>query len=108
VSEKPLFEFTSHVDGKNARVQIWPDRIEWTRSSLSALKVATGVGFLTGFTNKDTNMVPIKQVTSVASKKGMGVNTVVTVNTAGGALDFRVSHKEAAQAREVLNRLLLG
>lgn len=108
MSEKPLFEFTSHVDGKNARVQIWPDRIEWTRSTVSALKVATGVGFLTGFTNKDTNMVPMRQVTSVASKKGLGVNTVVTVHTASGALDFRVSHKEAAKAREVLNQLLLG
>ena len=107
MSEKPLYEFTSHVDGKNAKVQIWPDRIEWTRSALSAVKVMTGIGFINGFRNKDTDMIPIKQVTSVTSKKGLGMNTVVHVHTAGGGVEFRVSHSEATKARETLNRLIL-
>ncbi|MFF1633989.1 SHOCT domain-containing protein [Leifsonia sp. NPDC058248] len=113
MTDKPLYEFTSHIDGKNAKVQIWPDRIEWERKGVSAGKVAAGVWTLgistifTGVRGHDTDMVPIAMITSVTSKKGMGTNTVVSVLTGAGAVDFRVSHKEAAIARDTLNRLIL-
>jgi hypothetical protein len=108
MADKPLYEFVSHIDGKNAKVQIWPDRIEWERNKVSAFKVMTGVGFVTGFKNKNTDMVPMKMITSVTSKKGAGFNTIVSVNTAGGAVEFRVGHKEAEKARNTLNQLILG
>ncbi|MEO7722384.1 MAG: SHOCT domain-containing protein [Pseudolysinimonas sp.] len=104
---KPLYSFVSHIDGKNAKVEIYEDRIEWERKALSAFKVVTGVGFVTGFRNKNTDMVPIRQVSSITSKKGLGINTVVTVNTSGGALEFRTSHKEAASAKDLVQRLML-
>lgn len=113
MSEQPLYQFTSHIDGKNAKVQIWPDRIEWERKGVSSGKVAAGIWTLgvstifTGIRGHDTDMIPIAMITSVTSKKGMGTNTVVSVNTAAGAVDFRVSHKEAATARDTLNRLIV-
>lgn len=113
MSDKPLFEFTSHIDGKNAKVQIWSDRIEWERKGVSAGKVAAGIWTLgistafTGLRGHDTDMIPVAMITSVTSKKGMGSNTVVSVSTAAGNVDFRVSHKEAATARDTLNRLIL-
>ena len=30
----PISEFTSHIDGRNATVSIYPDRIEWRKKSL--------------------------------------------------------------------------
>lgn len=107
MADKPLYAFTSHIDGKNAKVEIWPDRLEWERGKVSAFKVVTGVGFITGFKNKNTDMVPIKQITSITTKKGLGLNTVMKVNTAGGALEFRVSHKEAETAKDLVQRLIL-
>ena len=30
----PISEFTSHIDGRNATVSIYPGRIEWRKKSL--------------------------------------------------------------------------
>ncbi|MCC3277519.1 hypothetical protein LJ753_16770 [Arthrobacter sp. zg-Y20] len=108
----PLLSFTSHVAGKNAKVQLFSDRIEWSRAGVSGGKVAAGMmtGGLsmlaTGVRNKETEMVPVRSVSSVTSKKGM-VNTVVTVIVPGNTLDFRVSHKEAKEFKERLQGLML-
>jgi len=113
MSDKPLYEFTSHIEGKNAKVQIWPDRIEWERKGVDGGKVKAGILTLgvstlfTGIKGKETDMIPIKLISGVTSKKGMGGNTVVAVRTAAGGVDFRVSHKEADQARKVLAELML-
>lgn len=110
---RPIYEFMSHIEGKNAKVQIWSDRIEWERKAVSSRKVAAGAMTLgltllaSGIRGKDTDLVPMKSVTSVTSKKGAGFNTVVRVNTAGGAVEFRVAHKEAEAARKVINELIL-
>lgn len=111
--DKPLYSFVSHIDGKNARVEIWPDRLEWERKAVSGGKVALGVmtGGLsligTGVRGKNTEMVPIKQITSVTAKKGIGFNTEMFVNTAGGRIAFRASHKEAETAKDLIQRLLV-
>ena len=113
MANRPLYEFTSHIEGKNAKVQIWPDRIEWERKAISGGKVAAGLMTLgtstlfTGLRGKDTDMIPIKKVSSVTTHKGIGFNTVVRIHTAGGAVEFRVSHKEAEQTRTLVNRLML-
>lgn len=107
MSEKPLYEFTSHIEGKNAKVAIWPDRVEWSKTSLSAAKTLTGVGFFTGFTNKDTNMMPMRMISAVQTKKGL-TNTLVTLVGAGNSLEMKVSHKEAETIRQVVNQQLLA
>lgn len=40
----PLHEFTSHIQGKNAQVRIYPDRIEWEQKrGVSGGKLTAGV-----------------------------------------------------------------
>lgn len=112
-ADKPLYAFVSHIDGKNARVEIWPDRLEWERKAVSGGKVALGVMTMglsvigTGLRGKNTEMIPIKQITSVTAKKGMGFNTEMLVNTAGGRMAFRVSHREAETAKDLIQRLMV-
>lgn len=108
-----LLEFTSHINGKNAKVQVFPDRLEWTRAGLSGGKLAAGLmtGGLsmlaTGISNKDTEMIPVRAITSVTSKKGLA-NTTVSVITAGNTIDFRISHGEADRVKSTLLQLMAG
>ena len=44
-------EFTSHIEGRNAKVAVYEDRIEWGRQRIT----------LSG-KRLDTNMVPIRQI----------------------------------------------
>src|SRR5690606_21098960 len=74
----PLMEIVSHIDGKNAKVRLWPDRLEWERPrGLSGGKLTAGV--LTGGASllvtgvkggKDEHdMVFLRSVTNVNSRK---------------------------------------
>lgn len=106
-----LLEFTSHINGKNAKVQVFPDRLEWTRAGLSGGKLTAGLltGGLsmlaTGVRNKDTEMIPVRQITSVTTKKGLA-NTTVSVIAAGNSIDFRIGHGEADQLKSTLLQLM--
>lgn len=113
----PLLQFTSHIQGKNAIVTIWPDRVEWIKPrGVSGGKVAAGVmtlgittlatGVRSGKTG--TEMIPVKAISSVTTKRDGFSNTLVSVITAGNTVDFRVSHKEAEQVKQVLTRLILA
>jgi hypothetical protein len=118
VSDAPLLELTSHTDGKNAKVRIYPDRIEWERGkSVSGGKIAAGImtGGLslaaTGVRSRKgagTEMIPIHQVTSVTSKRDSMLNDAVSVVTAGNTVDFRVSRAEAQQLTALLLSLISG
>jgi len=108
-----LYTFTSHIDGKNAKVSIYSDRLEWHRSGLSGGRVvgaaltfgvSAAVG---GLKHKGSEMIPIKQITGVQTKKGM-TQTTVQVMTAGKPMEFRISHREAEVVKATLNRLILG
>lgn len=94
----PWLEFTSHINGKNTKVQMFPDRLERTKAGLSGGKCWPALQRLsmlaTGVRNKDTEMIPVRAITSVTSKKGMA-NTTVSVITAGNTVDFKISHSEA-------------
>jgi hypothetical protein len=111
-NEQPIHSFTSHVAGKNARVSIFPDRVEWVRGGVSAGKVTAGLltGGLsmlaTGVRNKDTDMIPVKAITSVSTKKEL-MNTTVNVVAAGSVIGFRVSHSEAAKVKSTLQHLMV-
>jgi hypothetical protein len=113
MSEKPLHAFTSHIAGKNANVAIYPDRVEWTKAGLSGGKLLAGAMtaglsmLATGVRNKDTEMIPVRSITSITSKKGL-TNTTVSVIVPGNTIDFRVSHGEAKTVKETLQRLMLA
>jgi len=108
-----LLEFTSHINGKNAKVQVFPDRLEWTKAGLSGGKMLAGAMTMglsmlaTGISNKDTEMIPVKAITSVTSKKGMA-NTTVSVITAGNTIDFKIGHGEADRLKKTLLQLMAG
>lgn len=113
----PLLSFVSHIDGKNARVSVWPDRVEWDRKGLlgagakAGLAVMTlGTSYLaTGVTRKQSSeVIPVKSITSVTSKKGLGLQTKLHVITSGNTIEMRVAHREAEQVKTVLMQLISG
>lgn len=117
MNETPFFTFMSHIDGKNATVSVFQDRIEWIKprglsgGKLTAGLMTGGMSLLaTGFKNgkSGTEMIPVKSMTSVTTSRDGFLNTKVSVITAGNTVDFRVSHAEAAQVKTVITQLMLG
>ena len=113
----PFFTFTSHIDGKNAAVSVFQDRIEWIRprgvsgGKLTAGLLTGGMSLLaTGFKNgkSGTEMIPVKSMSSVTTSRDGLLNTKVSVITSGNTVDFRVSHAEATHVKTVLTQLILG
>ena len=107
-----LLEFTSHVSGKNAKVSVYPDRVELRRGGLSLGKLTGAVAtfgasaLVTGGVSKrDEELIPVGSITSVSSRKGL-TNTVVSVVAGGSSLDFKVSHSEAQALKDLLLRLM--
>lgn len=103
-----LMEFTSHIAGKNARVAIHPDRIEWEREGRITATRALGGALLTGSLRKGgaTEMMPIRAITSVTTRKDGLRNYAVSVIAAGNTIDMRVSKDEAEQIKATLLRLM--
>lgn len=107
---QPLMSFTSHVQGKNARVELFPDRIEWSKKGSTAARATAAtltVGLsLLGGRKEERETVLLKAVTNVSAKRDGLMNSVVTVTTAGGAVGFRCSHGEAEQLKSEMLRLM--
>lgn len=117
MNDSPLYQFTSHIAGKNAKVSIYVDRVEWERPrGVSGGKVTAGVLTMgmsvlaTGVKNgkSGTEMIPVKSMTSVTTSRDGMLNSKVSVITAGNTVDFRVSHAEAKIVKDTLTRLMLG
>lgn len=110
-----LLEFTSHIAGKNAKVRVYRDRVEWERVGLnniarhSMAAVTVGLSYAaTGVTRKrDTEVIPMRSISSVTTKKGV-LNTLVKVFSSGNVLEMNVSHKEAQQVRDLINGIISG
>ena len=92
---EPLTTFTSRIAGKNAKVRVYGDRIEWNRTSALGRP-------------RDAEMVPIKSLTSVTSKKDGIAYHKVTLITTGNEIDFRVVKKEAEAVRALITSLILN
>lgn len=114
---EPLVEIVSHVGGKNARVRVYSDRIEWERPrSLSAGKVTAAVftvgmsaavtGGLKSRKGAGTEMIPMRAVTSVTTRRDSMLNDVVSVITAGNTIDMRCSRAEGEQLKAAILRAM--
>lgn len=90
-----LARFKSKIEGKNADVAIYVDRLEWAQA-----------GMLGG--RKGAHVIPIKSISSVTTKKDGFTNTKVTAITTGSTIDFRVSHADAEMVKNTLTSLILG
>jgi hypothetical protein len=88
-----IMSFTSHVKGKNAKVETHADRIEWAQ---------TGLG------RKGSEVIPIRAISSVTTKKESMLWWSVSVITSGNTIDFRADKKKAEEVRQVLTDLMLG
>lgn len=113
---KALLEFTSHIDGKNAMVQIFSDRIEYTKpgkismTRLAAASMTVGASLLaTGVrTGGDAEMIPIRNITSVnTGKDGLRYHKVV-VTASNATIEFRVDKTVADAAKFLISQLMLG
>ena len=111
---KPVYQVMTKGKGKNARVSLWPDRLEWEKGrGISGGKVLAAFltsGFSLAFTglrgNKDDfETLPLSAVVGVSVKKGADGH-IVSVSTAAGDIDFCVSRQNAAGFRTaILNQL---
>lgn len=92
-----LYRFVSHIEGRNATVKVFADRVEWNRPR-------------SAFSKKDmgTEMMPVKSMSSVTTERDSFVNTKVKVIASGNTVNFRVSHAEARLVADVLTQLILG
>ena len=111
---EPLMEFTSHIEGRNAKVAIYEDRIEWGRSSWHAPGGATAAVLTGGMSlafsgkRKDTNLVPIRQIQGVTTHRAGLRFTVVKVATAADIVEFHVTKPQAEEIKATITRLMLG
>ncbi|MFD6191054.1 SHOCT domain-containing protein [Streptomyces sp. NPDC060275] len=116
MSSDALMTFKSHIEGKNADVTIYHDRVEWARSGMSAKKLTAG--FLTGgasllatgvrSSKAGTEMIPVKSISSVVTKRDGLLYTKVVVVASGNTIDFRVPHDSAPAVKALLTDLVLG
>lgn len=105
-----LMTVTSHIGGKNATVAIYPDRIEWDRKGRITATRALGGALLTGSLRKggSTEMIPMRAITSVTTKKDGLTQWAVSVIAPGNTVDMRVSKAEAEEMRALILRLMSG
>lgn len=117
MSSNPLMTFKSHIEGKNADVAIYPDRIEWSRGrgvsgkKLTAGLLTGGASFLaTGVrgSHAGSEMIPVKNISSVVTKRDGMLYTKVVVVASGNTIDFRVPHASAPGIKTLLTDLVLG
>jgi len=116
VESKALLEFTSHIDGKNAYVTIFPDRVEWDRKGRVTLTRLAGASMTMGAsllatgvrTGGSSEMIPIKNITSVTSgKDGLRFHKV-TITASNAEIEFRVDKAIADAAKTLISQLMLG
>jgi hypothetical protein len=110
-----IFEVMASNEGKNARVRLLPDRLEWEKTrGISAAKVLAGIPTLgaswlaTGIRGNSAafDMLPLSAITSLSLRKDGLNHQMVVVQTAGGAIEFRVSRYNAADFRlAVINQM---
>jgi len=114
---QPILEITSHIDGKNAKVRVYPDRVEWERPrGVSVAKVTAGVmtGGLSllatgvGRSKAGVEVIPMRSISSVASRRDTMLNDVVSITTSGNTIDLRCSKKEADQLRSAILACING
>lgn len=92
----PILEFQGLIDQKKVTAEIYADRIEWK-----------GREFISLTRKHQTEMIPIRSISSVTTDRRM-LLTTVRVITSGNTIDFAVPHKEAGGIVDVIKRLMLA
>ena len=107
----------SRIDGKNADVNIYNNRVEWAKEphstgyNITALILAVctvGISLIwmrPSFKTQSSEVIPASKITSIQTKKDGPVNTKVTVITSGNTIEFRTSHDKASAIKAALTGL---
>jgi hypothetical protein len=111
--DQPLMQFMSAVAGGNAKVSIYPDRIEWARRGYKPAGGVTAALLTAGLSlalpgRRDTNMIPIRQIQGVSTHRAGLSYTTVRVASAGDVTEFRAGRKQAEDIRALLLSLMSG
>jgi hypothetical protein len=118
---QPVLRFRSHIEGKNAVVSVWADRIEWGQNTgarvgraaarWTAAASTGGLSLLAtdvGGRNKTSSIIPIKMIQGVSTaRKGVRFTTVV-VATAGSSVEFHVVSKGAENIKDTIMNLMVN
>jgi Short C-terminal domain len=116
MESEPMMTFKSHVDGKNADVAIYVDRIEWGQmggvslTRLAAGAATMGVSLLKTGVRKGgaSEMIPVKSMSSVTTAKdGLRFHKVVVI-CSGNTVEFRINKAEGEAAKALLTQLIPG
>ncbi len=115
---EPLLQLKSHIEGRNADVLIYTDRIEWAREGLLGTggnlvlgAMTAGLSFLrTGVKGKQhgSEVIPVKAISSVTTQKDGLRFTRVSIICSGNTVDFRLGHDEARRVKDLITSLVLG
>ncbi len=98
-TDRVLFQGMSHEGGRNATVTLYPNRIERVKQrALNSWSKA----------HQDSEVTPIKSVTSVRAEKDGMRRTKVTVYASASAIDFRLEHAEAHAFKDAIMALILA
>lgn len=94
-----LLTVRSHDEGRNATVTLYSDRIERVqdkkRMSLSRAK-------------QDSEVIPMKAVSSVQAKKDGLAWTKVTIFASGNTIEFRLRHDDAQRFKDAVTSAILA
>lgn len=111
-ADAPLLEITSHIDGKNAKVRVYPDRVEWDKAGkVSGAKVTAGIltagaSFAaTGARSRrgaGSDMLLMDAIQGVTTRRDTVLNDVVVLHSSSGVIEMRCSKKEAASMKELI------
>lgn len=112
--DQPIYTVMTKGEGKNARVTLWPDRLEWevgrgiSGGKVTAAFLTVGTSLLfTGLRGKKDNFETLflSMITGVDLKRDGGAH-LVRVHTGGGDIDFNVSRQNAAEFRlAIINQI---
>lgn len=103
----PVYSFTSHIDGRNARVNVYPTHIEWAKPQtgvvglvlLGLLALCTcGLSLIAKAARPrlrpETASILLRTVTGV-STNGDGMHTAVTITAPGIVIVGRMGADQA-------------
>lgn len=83
-----LMAFKSHIEGRNATVTVWPDRIEWTRHRMLG--------------RDDTSTILTRSVTGIKTHKGGLQYTTVSIQSGASSVAMKVTKAQAAELRRIV------
>lgn len=111
----PAFSFTSHVAGRNARVDVYPSHINWRSRPVLPAWALLLIMLCTAFISllfkplrtfrSATSSIPMKAITGVTSEPSR-LQSKLTIIAPGTVIEARIAQTEADAIRQyILSRI---